>query len=70
MNRTILVAALLLIAPAAVAQTTPLTKRAVTPQGVPWNLQAKALTARATTGFVDKTFWVAYGGQVWVSYIG
>ena len=68
MNRTILVAALLLVAPAAAAQTPPLTKRAVTPQGVPWKIQATALTARATTGFVEKTFWVAYGGQVFVSF--
>ena len=60
-----LVAALILFAPAAHAQTTPVTKRAVSGTTV----QAKAQALRtSTTGSIIKEFFVAYGGDVFVIF--
>jgi hypothetical protein len=65
-----LVAALVLTAPAALAQNTqPVTKRAVVPTGSPSPIQAKALAHRvSSTVAITKEFFVAYGGQASVTF--
>ena len=65
-----LVAALVLIAPAALAQSTqPVTKRAVVLSGSPSPIQARALAHRvSSTNAITKEFFVAYGGQAFVTF--
>jgi hypothetical protein len=66
-TRISFVAAFVLVAPVASAQTQPITKRAVVGPSSP--VQASALTIRATTsGSLTKEFFVAYGGQVSVEF--
>jgi len=65
----LLVAAFVFVAPAAFAQTTPVTKRAVFPLGTSPTVQATATTARlSSTNAVTKEFFVAYGGNVFVTF--
>jgi hypothetical protein len=65
-----IVLVLVLIAPAALAQNTqPVTKRAVVPIGIPSPIQAKALAHRvSSTNAITKEFFVAYGGQAFVTF--